>query len=70
MEQLEKLKVVEIDQFGGENPMELIGIVMIFVGLVVIGKIICEEFGVNELITGIFWMIYLIIIIILNVAGQ
>ena len=30
----------------------------------------CEEFGVNELITGIFWMIYFIIIIILNVAGQ
>lgn len=50
--------------------LELIGIVIIFVGLVVTGKIICEEFGVNELVTGIFWVIYFIIIIILNVAGR
>lgn len=53
--------------------MELIGTVMVFVGLtglVVIGKIICEEFSVDKLIVGTFWMIYLIIIIILNDAGQ
>ena len=52
--------------------LEQIGIVMVFVGLaglVVIGKIICEEFSVDKLIVGTFWMIYLIIIIILNVAG-
>lgn len=50
--------------------LELIGIVMSLVVLVAIGKIICEEFGVNELITGIFWVIYFIIIIFLNVAGK
>lgn len=53
--------------------LEQIGIVMVFVGLaglVVIGKIICEEFSVDKLIVETFWMIYLIIIIILNVAGQ
>lgn len=51
--------------------LEQIGIVMILVGLVAIGKIICEELSVNKLIAGTFWMISAIITtIILIVAGQ
>lgn len=53
--------------------LEQIGIVMILAGLaglVVIGKIICEEFGVNKLIVGMFGMVSAIITIILTVAGQ
>lgn len=53
--------------------LEQIGIVMILAGLaglVVIGKIICEEFGVNKLIVGTFGMISAIMTIVLIVAGQ
>nr|DAR84902.1 MAG TPA: hypothetical protein [Caudoviricetes sp.] len=50
--------------------LEQVGIVMILIGLVAIGKIICEEFGVNKLIAGTFWMISIVITIILNVSGQ
>ncbi len=50
--------------------LEQIGIVMILVGLVAIGKIICEALNINKLIAGTFWMISAIITtIILIVAG-
>lgn len=53
--------------------LEQIGIVMILAGLaglVAIGKIICEEFGVNKLIVGIFGMISAIMTIVLIAAGR